>query len=259
MIDLVKEKIKRKELVIGTTVSLSDAAITEMFVNVGFDLIWVDFEHSGFDKKEIFHHLLAMRQSKTAAIVRVPWNDPVLVKPILDMGVDGIIFPFIKTAQEAELAVSSCMYPPKGIRGFGPLGANKYGTVNLQDYLSQADSQIWKVMQIEHVDGVRNLEAIVSVEGVDAIVIGANDLAASIGLIGQTRHPAVVELLDQIVAVCKEKEVPLGISLYDPSDIQLWVEKGVDWIVAGGDVGYLKKSACEVLEATKAYWTNHKQ
>lgn len=255
MLEHIKEKLRRKEPVVGTSVSLSDAAISALFVHAGFDLVWIDYEHTGFDRKEIFHHLLAARQSNTAAIVRVPWNDAVLVKPILDMGVDGIVFPFIRTAKEAELAVSACTYPPGGIRGFGPLGAIQYGMVDQRDYLLHADRQIWKVMQIEHADAVKNLEDIVSVEGVDAVVIGSNDLAASIGLLGQTNHPAVMKLLDRILQVCTAKDVPLGIALYDSEAIQYWVDQGVNWIVAGGDVGFLKQSACEILESTRTYWS----
>lgn len=107
MIKSVVQKLKNNEPVIGAMVSFGDAAISDLFVHAGFDLIRIDHGHTGFDRQEIFHHVTATRRSGTAAFVRVLWNDPVPVKSIADMGVDGIIFPFIRARGEAESVVSS--------------------------------------------------------------------------------------------------------------------------------------------------------
>jgi len=111
-LDKIKEKIKEKELVIGTILESNDNCIAELMGKVGFDFVWIDGEHGPLDKKEILYHIMAAQGAGLAAFVRVAWNDPVLVKPILDMGADGIIFPFIRNAEDAEKAVNSCLYPP---------------------------------------------------------------------------------------------------------------------------------------------------
>ncbi|MCL5070537.1 MAG: aldolase/citrate lyase family protein [Actinobacteria bacterium] len=116
----LREKFSKNELVIGTIVSTNCPTNSEILCRCGYDFIWIDGEHGAMDNVDIDLHIMAVSGSGCAPIVRVRWNDPVIVKPILDMGPAGIIFPWIRKAQDAELAVSSCKYPPKGIRGYGP-------------------------------------------------------------------------------------------------------------------------------------------
>jgi len=130
----IKEKIKKKIPIIGTLVSINDSSITELLCDIGFDFIWIDMEHTPIVKKDVHFHIMAAKGTGAATFVRVAWNDPILVKPILEMGPSGIIFPFIRTASEARKAVSSCLYPPKGIRGFGPRRSIKYGITDIKIY-----------------------------------------------------------------------------------------------------------------------------
>jgi len=255
----IKKKISEDLPVIGTSVTFNDSAITELLSYVGFDFIWIDNEHSSLDKRDTQLHIMATRGSGAAAFVRVPWNDPVLVKPILEMGADGIIFPFINTPENAKKAVSSCLYPPFGSRGFGPIRANKYGMVKIDEYINNAASQIWKIMQIETKEAVDNLDQILMVEGIDAIVIGPNDLSASIGLLGQTEHKEVKKLMDIIGEKIKDSKIPFGVAMkFDPVGIKEWLDRGIKWIELAGDFRYLVQAAQNSLESTKNIFSKNK-
>lgn len=195
---------------------------------------------------------MAAKGTGVATFVRVAWNDPILVKPILEMDPSCVIFPFIKTASEARKAVKSCLYPPKGIRGFGPRRSIKYGITDIKKYIKKADTEIWKIIQIEHIDAVKNLEEILDVEGVDAIMIGPNDLAASIGYLGQNDHPEVKELMNISAKKIVKSGKPFGVSIgYDPITIKEWIERGVNYIEVGCDVAFLLQSGIQAFKKTK--------
>ncbi|MBM3708495.1 MAG: 4-hydroxy-3-methylbut-2-en-1-yl diphosphate synthase [Actinobacteria bacterium] len=249
----IKQKISNKELVIGTHMGIGEPTISEILCNCGFDLIWVDGEHAAIDRKDINLLIMAISSKGVAPFVRITWNDPAIVKPVLEMGPAAIVFPFIKTAEEAKLAVSSCRYPPYGIRGFGPYRAINYRAMDVGEYLKMSETDPWIILQIEHIDGVNNLEEIIKVSGVDSIVVGTNDLSGSIGLLGQPRHPKVLGLLDRIANICNEANFPFGISMgwYLEDDIEDWLRRGVSWMVLGGDVQFLFRSGCNTFDLIK--------
>ena len=251
------QKLSKKQPVIGTHISFGDSSITELLGDIGFDFIWIDTEHAPLDKKDTQLHIIAARSTGAAAFIRVQWNDPVIVKPILEMGPDGIIFPMIKTAEEAEKAVRSCLYPPDGIRSYGPRRANKYGMIENQKYINLSGSSIWKIMQIEHVEAVKNLEEILQVEGVDAIVIGSQDLSGSVGLLGQTTHRDVLKLMDEIGIKASKCCKPFGISMGDDPDVmRAWMKRGVNWLAVGNDYGFIVKSAKAAYLNAKEIFTD---
>ena len=234
------KKISKGELVIGAVVSSSDVIFSEAMCYCGFDFIWVDGEHSSLGNREIDLHIATIRGTGVAPFVRVPSNSPYLVKPILDMGPAAIIFPNIKTDSEAKLVVSSCKYPPKGIRGYGPKRANLFSTIKNEEYLKISESEPWVILQIESLKGINNLKKIVKVEGVDCIFVGPHDLSGSIGLLGQTRHPEVLKLLDKIAEICKKSNMVFGSPVGGSSDnITDWIKRGASLLSLGNDLGYL--------------------
>lgn len=219
----------------------TDAEVSEALGDHGFEFVWIDAEHSAFDKACILHHIMACASAGTASIVRVAWNDPVLIKPVLEMGPDGIILPMVCTQEEARQAVAACSYPPLGVRGFGPRRANQYGAVDTEDYLGEVNDSFLRIVQIEHVQAVENLEAILQVPGIDLAMVGPNDLSASVGHLGQTRHPQVMALFDRIAQTCKRLNKPFGVSLGagDEASIRDWILRGVNMIGCGDDISYL--------------------
>lgn len=259
-LDNIIKKIKKKKPVIGTVVEFTDSSITELIGKIGYDFVWIDGEHGPFDKKDLLLHIRAAQGAGSAAFVRIPWNDPVLVKPILEMGPSGIIFPFIRTAEEAKKAVSSCIYPPKGIRGFGPIRAIKYGMIDTQAYIEKESSKMWKIIQIEHVEAVNNLDEILKVEGIDAIIVGPMDLSGSIGLLGQTDHNEVKKMFDIITEKALNAGVPVGACIGDDiKSIKAWANRGVNLIGVGVDFRFLLNSAQKAFNNTKNIFKNIKK
>lgn len=251
-----KKKISEKKLLIGTLVTSADPIITEILCNCGFDFIWIEGEHTSLDKRAIDLHIMASRAGGVSAFVRIPWVDPVLAKPILEMGPDAIIFPFTKTVEDARLAVKSCKYPPAGIRGFGPKRANNFSFMENNKYFELSKNYPMVILQIEHIDAVNNLHDILKVEGIDSIVVGPNDLSASIGLIGQTNHPDVLKLLDKIAYECNEANISFGASIgFNEENISRWLKRGTSWLAVDGDIDFLvkggKKCYQDIFELNK--------
>jgi len=243
---------KKKELVVGTMLQSNDSCIAELFGRVGYDFVWIDAEHGPLDKGDILKMIMAAQGAGIAAFVRVAWNDPVLVKPIIDMGADGIIFPMTFNAEDARRAVRSCLYPPAGNRSSGPIRVISYGFDNELEYIKKSDSSIWKILQIEHIDAVNNLDEILSVEGIDTIHVGPWDLSGSIGLLAQTEHPEVQKLCDIIEKKVKEHRIPFGAGTGpDVKSVEKWVARGVSWVNVSADYELLVKSASEILREVR--------
>lgn len=247
---ILREKFKNNVLVVGCHVFLADPSITESFGCHGYEFVWIDAEHSAFDKEEILSHIRAASSANTASIVRVAWNDPVLIKPVLEMGPDGVIFPLVRTKEEAEKAVSSCLYPPMGIRGFGPRRANQYGKIRNDEYLESAEESFLRIIQIEHVEAVKNLEEIIRVSGIDLVMVGPNDLSASAGHLGDLKNPEVVSLYDEIAFKCKKEKMPFGVSIgpQDKEFIMDWINRGVNMIGCGDDISFISMGSEQTLK-----------
>jgi 2-keto-3-deoxy-L-rhamnonate aldolase RhmA len=249
--DLFRQKLRGRDVCLGTCVTFTDPTITETLATV-LDFVWIDMEHNALSLEAVQGHIMATRGSQTTALVRVPWNDPVLIKPVLDIGAAGVIVPLIRTAEDAERAVAACKYPPEGVRGFGPRRASRYGTVGGPEYCRRANESIVVIVQIEHIEAVRNIHEILAVPGVTTIVIGSQDLAGSLGHIGQPRHPEVLAAIDIVIAAASKANMPLGMALGDtPAVLREWRAKGVQWFAVGVDYWLLQRAADEVCRAIR--------
>lgn len=235
---VLREKFQKKELAVGAHVFYNDSSITETFGYMGFDYVWIDGEHCAFDKQSLLSHVVSANAGGTASIVRVTWNDPALIKPVLEMGIDGLIVPMICTAAEARAMVEACSYPPKGVRGFGPRRANQYGALSNKEYLDHVDDSFLRIAQIEHKKAIENLDEILQVEGLDAIVIGPNDLSASYGYLGDVTIPEMKKIYDLIAEKCVAARMPFGVSLGagNKDFIAEWIHRGVNFISCVDDI-----------------------
>ena len=240
-----RSKIGRGEVCLGTIISCTDATITEALCASGVsDFVWIDMEHSALSLETVQAHLMATRGSDTASLVRVPWNDAVLIKPVLDMGADGVIVPLVRTAEDVRQAVAACRYPPEGIRGFGPRRASGYGRLGGPEYCRLANETVIVVVQIEHIDAAHNLDQILAVPGLTSIVIGPNDLAGSMGLMGQPGHPEVVSVMETIVAKTRQTGVWASVAVGGgPEDFAAWARRGAQWMPVGSDIGFMLSAA----------------
>lgn len=237
----LREKFVRGETVIGGHVFFTDPEIAESLGMHGFDAIWIDAEHSALDLNTILGHVTACAAAGTASLVRVAWNDPVRIKPVLEMGPDGIILPMICTSDDARNAVRSCTYPLEGIRGFGPRRANGYGAVDNHTYLEGAMKSFLRIVQIEHKTAIENLDDIIQVEGIDLLICGPNDLSASYGHLCDTRNPEMFPIYDLFAEKCKKAGKPFGVSLgaNDHASILDWHRRGANFIGCGDDISYI--------------------
>ncbi len=249
--DGFRAKLAGGQTCLGTVVTFTDATVTEALCQV-LDFVWIDMEHNALSLETVQAHLMATKGSDTTALVRVPWNDPVLIKPVLDIGAPGIIVPLVRSAEEARRAVAACLYPPEGIRGFGPRRASHYGALGGPEFCRAANASIMPIVQIEHIEAVESIEEILAIPRLASIVFGPNDLAGSMGLMGQPRHPDVLKAIESVIAKARKAGIPVGIGIGDdPDQLADWINRGVQWLAMGGDCSLLLRAAREVAAAVR--------
>lgn len=230
---------------IGAWLSSGSVAVTEIFAGAGFDWMLIDMEHAPNDLVDVVDHLRAAG-GRTEIMVRVPWNEPVLVKRLLDAGVRALMFPYVQSAEEAGRAVAATRYPPHGIRGVaGTSRATDFGRIPLSHELA---ASIAVVVQIETAGAVAKSSEIASVDGVDGVFIGPNDLAASMGHFGRPDHPDVRAAIADAVAAIRAAGKSPGTLAYEPASAASPFAEGFDFIAAGYDVSALVRAARDVLE-----------
>lgn len=241
------EKIRLGDVCLGTGISFTDPTVTEALCDL-FDFVWIDMEHNALSLESVQGHIMATKASRTVPLVRVPANDPILIKPVLDIGAAGVIVPMVRTAQEAALAVQACRYPPQGMRGIGPRRASNYGRSLGTDFFKNANEEILTMVQIEHRDAIENLDQILAVPHLSGIAIGRADLSASMGYTGQWDHPEVVRVVESVIDKALRTSLLVGMGGSDDPEIAgEWVRKGVQWIQLGGDFSLMLRGASHVL------------
>jgi len=249
------EKINKGEVCLGAGVQFRDPMISELFSEIGFDFLWICAEHTAADRGTILSHIMATKGTNTAPFVRVPGNEPFILKPFLDMDPAGIIFPFISTAEDAVKAVKSCRYPPEGNRGYGPTRPSNYYMMDKEKYFEKSKNNPWVILQIEHIDAVKNLDKILEVPGIGSIVIGPNDLANSIGILGGSRSKEVYNLIETILKKAHDKKITAGVSIgYDLAELDGYkklVDLGASWFDISFDMVAIKNYSLNIMDKVK--------
>ena len=240
-----KSRLAAGELLLGSMVTLPSPAVAEILVELGYQWLFVDGEHGPLETAEVLAILQAVG-NQVPCIVRVPAAAEVPIKKMLDLGAAGIIAPQVNTAQQAADVVAWSLYAPEGRRGVGLARAHGYG-LNFQEYVESANQEITVIVQAEHIEAVENIEQIVQVEGIDAVLLGPYDLAASLGKMGQVDDPEVTGAIDRITAACQEAGLPLGIFGVSADAIRPYIEKGYNLVVAGTDAIFLASAGGQML------------
>lgn len=245
--NLFKRAVVEGRLQLGLWCSLCSNVAAEVIAGAGFDWILVDTEHAPNDLQMVLSQLQALVDGTAVPIVRPAWNDPVLLKRLLDIGVQNFLVPYVQTAEEARAAVAATRYPPQGIRGVAVTHrANRFGRV--KDYFTRANDEICVLAQIETGVALENLEAIAAVEGVDGLFIGPSDLAAALGHLGDNGHPEVrAAIEDAFKRIRKAGKAP-GILAPLEADARHWLSLGCVTLAVGSDVGLLARHS-EALAA----------
>ena len=228
----------------GIVITLNDLTVSELAGEVGYDFTWIDMEHAPLSIESAMQHIIALRGTDCAALVRVPWNKAEIIKPILDLAPAGIIIPFVNSAEEARAAVEACRYPLKGIRGCGVRRANRYSQMAFPDYLKLSESEPMVIIQVEHVKAVQNLDEILKVPGIDSICVGPTDLSGSMGKLNQLDDPEVNKVLDEVCERVCASGLLLGTA---GGPFELWKKRGVNWIALTSDCSGIVYQAKSIL------------
>lgn len=240
-----RARLQAGERLLGTMVTLPEPAVTEILSRLGFDWLFVDGEHGPLEAREL-GAILQAAGGRTACVVRVPEAAEVPIKKALDLGAHGIIVPQVNTAEQAAAVVRWARYAPEGSRGVGLARAHGYGQ-RFREYLSSANDEIAVVVQAEHAHAVENIEAIVRVPGIDAVLLGPYDLSASLGRMGQIDHPDVIAAIERVTDVCRAARIPLGYFGVTAAAVKPYAAKGYTLLVAGVDTLYVASGAKAVL------------
>lgn len=242
-----KRALRAGKAQIGLWSSLSSNYTVEVIAGAGFDWILLDTEHSPNDLESLLTQLQAAAPYPTHAVVRVPWNDMVTIKRVLDIGAQSILIPYVSTAEEARAAVSYTRYPPAGVRGVaGTTRASRFGRI--RDYAKRAHEEICVLVQVENQAGLDNLDAIAAVDGIDGVFIGPADLHASLGYTGEIANQKVMPLIEDALRRIRRAGKAPGILTPSEDNARKQLAAGALFVAVGSDVGLLARGA-EALAA----------
>ncbi len=233
---------------LGTWLMSGSPIVAEALGHAGFDWGVIDMEHAPLDLKDVVHLLQAVAGTRMVPVLRVPWNDAVVIKRVLDAGAQTLLVPFVQDADEARRAVAATRYPPAGVRGMaGMTRATRYGTIT--DYTQQADKGLAVIVQLESPQALDNLEAIAQVPGVDALFLGPADLSATMGLPGRSTHPSVTQALTDAVRRARTLAKPVGIIGDTPEMVAQYRAAGFDFVAITCDIGLMMRAARSAIDA----------
>ena len=250
----LKQRLRKGENVLGCWSFLGNPQVVEILSLAGFDYLLLDQEHGLGDPTSLATLLLAMSATPTVGVVRVPWNDHVYLKRVLDAGAEAVLIPGIDTAEEARAAVAACLYPPRGRRGTaaGSVRASSYGMA--PDYVATCADNLLIGCQIESAKAVENIDAILAVEGIDLMFIGPFDLSATVGQIGNLKHPEVARLIEHAEARIRAAGRPIGTVPHPGCTWKDMFARGYQFVNAGSDVARLRDGSLADVKEFRALY-----
>ena len=249
-VNQLKRALRAGRTQTGCWLSLASHVSAEICAGAGFDWVLVDMEHAPADLQNVHHQLHAIAPYPTAALVRAYWNDTVLIKRLLDIGVQSLVLPYVQNAEEAKRAVAAVRYPPHGVRGVSANSrANRFGRV--KDYFAHANENILLILQIETRAAVAEIEKMAAIDGVDGLFIGPQDLAADYGQLGNPGHPDVQAAMgDALTRIKKTGKVP-GVLAFNEPDAKRWIEHGAQFVAVTSDQQLLVRESAAVASRFK--------
>lgn len=225
--NLVRQKLKSGQVVIGCFVGFPSAEVVEICGYSGYDFVMIDAEHGPISPHDAYHMVLAAEVSGTSPLIRVPRNDPSVVLRYMDTGAAGVMVPQINSADEARQVVEAVKYHPHGRRGLAQTRAASFGIgPTLREYTEIANAETLVIVQFENIAGLDHVSEVLQVPGVDVLLIGPSDLAQSMGLPGQLAHYDVLAVIDRVCEMCAESGVALGTIASDAESTNKLIERG---------------------------------
>jgi len=244
--DLPKNRLKAalaaKQPQIGLWASIPSNYTAEVIAGAGFDWILLDTEHAPSDIETIVSQLQALAAYPVTPVVRVPWNDMVMIKRYLDTGVQTLLVPQVNTVEEAKNAVAFTRFPGGGLRGVaGSTRATRFGRI--KDYFKRAHEETCLLLQAESKEALANIEAMAAIDGVDGIFIGPADLHASLGYLGERAHKDVIPIIDDSITRIVKAGKAAGILTDSEENARRWLKLGATFVAVGADLGILARGA----------------
>lgn len=249
-----KRMLKVGKTVIGTMVSdVRSPSIAQMLATAGFDFFILDTEHGPFSIETVQDMALSARGSGINFFVRVPtrFGHHNLSRP-LDAGAEGLLIPQVETVEEVKNIVRATRYYPLGKRGMALRRApNEYARGNSRELTQSVNNEVLIILQIESKTAIDNLEELISIQGVDAVLIGPNDLSQDLGVPGEINHPIVQEHIQKLAEKCNKINFPWGIHLESPSALIPWIEKGMRFIMCSSDISMIVDTGSNLVKTLK--------
>lgn len=251
MVPDFRARLRSGDFLLGTWLTILDPIVAELLAGSGFDFLIADGEHGPVATSDLVAMLLATRAAGVPILYRVAANEPVRIMHALDSGASGVVVPQIRTVADVERAVAWCRYPPAGLRGVAPRRASEYGR-RTADYLALADSLVTCCVQVETREAYEDLDAILSVPGVDTILVGPNDLAAALGHTGDLTHPEVEDAIATVLERAETHGIPAGIWTNSVSATRARRLQGFRFTTVGADYGFMLDSADAAVHEVRA-------
>lgn len=251
----VKRTLAAGGNVVGTFAKITDPSAVEILGRIGFDFFVLDNEHVAMSKESMVNTIRAAELSAIVPIVRVRENSPVEILQALDSGALGVQVPQVDTVAQARSVVRSVKYAPLGERGFAPTHrAAAFGLMDPRTFAAQSNDETLVVIYCETVAAIENLDEILSVDAVDVIFIGPFDLSQSLGVIGQARHPKVIDTIDRIVRKTRAAGRAVGIIASDSAEANGYLVRGVQYVTISSDLGMIIAQGKAHLEGLGPSW-----
>jgi 4-hydroxy-2-oxoheptanedioate aldolase len=247
----IKDRVTAGERLFGTWCNLGSSITVEMAGLAGFDWVLVDNEHGVGDYSALVHQVQAASATPAAPIVRIAGNDPVVIKRVLDLGVSGVMIPYVQSADEARAAVRAMRYPPEGIRGVASLTRATGFGVGFDEYFRRANEDLLTIVQIETQAGVDAAAEIAAVDGVDVLFVGPLDLSTSLGVQKQYENPRFIEAVDTVVAAARASGKASGTLALDPAMLAPMLGRGMTFVAFGSDGGLVASGMRKNLETLR--------
>lgn len=237
-----RAQLRSGKFLLGTWLTILDPTVAEALAGAGFDYLVADGEHGPIATADLVPMLIATRAAGVPILYRVAANEPVRIMHALDAGASGVVVPQARTVEDVERAIAWCRYPPTGLRGVAPRRASNYGRETAA-YMQGANELVTCCVQIETREAYEALDAILSVKGLDAILIGPNDFAASLGHTGEITHPEVEEAIARVLERCEAHGIPAGIWTQSTSVARVRAAAGFRFATVGADYQFMVAAA----------------
>jgi len=249
----LRERLSQRQSLIALLQTHPNPALSEMAANCGYDVVILDDEHGVFNAGDFLQSIRLLTGTQTAVFVRIREGDMHAIGRFLDMGADGIVVPGVCTAEQASACVRAMIYPPLGIRGFAASvhRSTRHGQ-DVSEHMRAPRGHAALAVMIESAASVENIESILSVEGVDAAIVGPSDLSANLGMLGDFASSAYVHAMSRIESAAVTSGKVLGTAPHPGHSVESLSARGHRFFIAGADTMLIREALASALERTRS-------